>query len=146
MTENTVKKPPAAAITSMLISAYMYLLLKEYDKLQHYINMLRANTSSYSFTNIEWELILLSLIADFEHNTNMYFQNQLKNTIRRSKYKDTIPKIIIYMLHLLDKLRKTEYPQKVLKAALPEIIILEPQRYMTLHFSIWVRWRIVHST
>jgi len=140
LTENTVKKPWIAATMSILISAYMYLLLKKYDKFQEYIAMLMNNASSHSFVYTEWELTLLSLIADFEDSTNMYFQSKLKNVIRRSK-KSTVPKTVIYMLHLLDKLRKTKSPEKVLKAALPEIMVLEPQRHTILHFSIWVKWR-----
>ncbi len=142
LTEKTVKKPWTAAIISMLLSAYMYLLLKQYDKLQHYIDMIKNTVSPHSFPQLEWELTLLSLIADFEDNANVYFQNQLKNALRRSKYKGTAPKTIVYILHLLGKLRRARYPQKVLKAALPEITALEPQRYTKLHFSIWVRWQL----
>jgi len=130
-------------LQNIILSAYMYLLLKKYDRFQDYQNViLKYKKDIKKDAIMRWEIEVLDLIEIYENNSYIYFANYLKNTIRVSKDKAADYKTIIYMFQLFNKLRKTTSPGEVLEAALPEIIALESkQRLYTLHFSTWVRWR-----
>jgi len=128
---------------SLMLSAFMYLLLREYDKFQDCRNMiLEYKEEIYNDAIMKWEVEVLDLIEIYENNTNIYFSNYLRNSIRKNKQKAAAHKTIIYMLQLFNKLKKTTSPKEVLETALPEITALESKaRFHTLHFSTWVRWR-----
>ncbi len=140
--ENTIGNTKDLWVNPVLVSAYMYLIMKSYERFEQCKNMLQENLWLHSTSYLEQELEILSLIAIYETNSAMYFQNQLRNTIRRNKYKNKKSRTVAYMLRLLDKLRKTESPKTILETALPEITTIESTRYAFLHFSTWIKWRL----
>jgi len=130
---------------AILFSAFMYLLLKEYDRFYECQDeMLQYKKSLSEDATMKWELELLDLIASYEDNTDMYFLHKSKNAIRRSKHKKSLHKSVIYMFKLLDKLGKAKSSKKILEVALPELEALESKArsFYILHFSIWIKWRL----
>jgi len=131
------------AMFSIHASAYMYLILKEQEKFNEFKSILISSTMQLGDPVLEWELELLYLLDIYENENDQYFNNQLKNIIRKSKRNSNKYETVTYMFYLLAELRKTAFPKKVLEAALPEIEALETKsKLTTIYYSVWLRWRL----
>jgi len=130
-------------LTSNILSAYLCLLIREYDAFTYYKTLIVEQPKKYRHRSTEWEMTLLYLIEYSENNDEGFFGHQLNNALRRSKQSKDTPKTVTYMLQLLKQLvRKKNNPQAVFKEALPELLRIEADfNEPHLPFSTWVKWR-----
>lgn len=132
---------------SRMLAIYLCLLIKEYNGLAYYKNLLANQLKKHNINNdIEWIIEMIYLIEYYENNHDTFFRNRLTNLYRKNQRKNTAPEIVAYMLQLIKRLSNKSAQnnkKKILREALPEAIQIESQSYRPiLPFSKWIEWRI----
>ncbi len=130
-------------LISNIFSAYLCLLIREYDFFHQYKALIVKNLKKKPRCETQWEVRLMSLIKYYENNEKAAFIQQLNDALHESKGNKNVPDTVAYMLRLLKYLSDEEKDERVLLAeALREIQSVEKYFYEPhLPFSIWVKWR-----